>query len=75
MDSWYRPTPRVRTFYVWDDRSQPPDVHVARPPRRWGRPFATADAGHLHLYAYDYDLAYVLPAGTRPPPAARRSPV
>jgi hypothetical protein len=67
MDSWYRPTPGVRTFYVWDDRPSPPDVHVARPPHRWGWPFATADAGHLHLFAYDYDLAYVLPPGTRPP--------
>jgi len=74
MDSWYEPRPRIRTFYIWDDRSQGPDVHVARPPSHWGRPFATARFGHLHLYAYDYDLAYVLAAGTRPPPPAQRSP-
>jgi hypothetical protein len=58
MDAWYRPiVPRARTFYVWDDRPLAPDVSIAPPPRSWGRPFATARFGHLHLYAYGYDLA------------------
>jgi len=56
MDSWYRPTHGVRTFYLWDDRRLSGDRYLAPPPHRWGRPFATANFGHLHLYAYDYDL-------------------
>jgi hypothetical protein len=61
MDSWYRPAAAgVRTFYLWDDRPLTGDLYLAPPLRRWGTPFATAQFGHLHLYAYDYDLGRVV---------------
>jgi hypothetical protein len=72
MDSWYRPEPGARTFYLWDDRPVTPDIEVEPPPRRWGRPFRVARFGHLRVYAYDYDLAYVLPEGTKRPLAFAR---
>ena len=60
IDAWYRPEPGVRTFYLWDDRHLRGDFYLAPPRAQWGRPFATASFAHLHLYAYDYDLARVV---------------
>ena len=69
MDSWYEPKPGVRTFFVHDTRDIP--VNPGPPPSRWGRPLAEAADGHLRLYAYAYDIASVLPAGTRHEPTER----
>jgi hypothetical protein len=71
IDSWYRPVPGARTFFVYDTRDIP--VNPGAPPPRWGRPLAVVADGDLRLFAYDYDLASVLAAGRRPPAGVRRT--
>jgi hypothetical protein len=71
IDAWYRPEPGARTFFVYDTRDVP--VNPGAPPPRWGRPLAEAADGHLRLFAYDYDIASVLAAGSRAPRGLRRT--
>jgi hypothetical protein len=70
IGSWYVPRRNVRTFLI-DDRRDIPDS-LRRPPLRWGEPFARARVGRLRVYAYAYDLAFVLPEGSTPGPVQIR---
>jgi hypothetical protein len=72
IDSWYRPRPGVRTFYLNEDAGVEPTT--GPPPPRWGRPFAKAQFGDYQIYAYDYDLASVLAAGRRAPASPAAAP-
>jgi hypothetical protein len=69
--AWYRPKPRVRTFYVYNAR--PSNESISRPLKRWGRPVRKARFGSLTVWVYDYDLASVFPPGTHPPPKSERA--
>jgi hypothetical protein len=55
IESWYRPKPGVRTFYVVGDPTLLPSL--APPPKSWGPPAETVRVGHLTVYLFDYDIA------------------
>jgi hypothetical protein len=55
IESWYRPKPGARTFYVVGDQSLMPPL--GPPPSSWGRPAKTIRVGHLTVYVFDYDIA------------------
>ena len=63
-DSWYRPVPGVRSFYLVNPVGGVP--RVPPPPARWGPPAASATFGLLRVYVYGYDLASLLRSGTAP---------
>jgi hypothetical protein len=55
IESWYRPKPGARTFYVVGDQSLIPPL--GPPPASWGTPAKTLHVGHLTVYLFDYDIA------------------
>jgi hypothetical protein len=55
IESWYRPKPGARTFYVVGDQTLLPAL--GPPPGSWGHPAKTIRIGHLTVYVFDYDIA------------------
>jgi hypothetical protein len=55
IESWYRPQPGARTFYVVGDPTLLPSL--GPPPKSWGRPLKAVRVGKLTVYVFDYDIA------------------